>query len=103
MELDKIILSNRELRALRRVRKRKAISCRNMDVLRRSGLAREERYISPLRCWVCRITDRGNRYLDMQNRIRSDQRWTRTLSVIAIIVSLASLYVSILALQVKAG
>lgn len=101
MELDKIILSDRELQALRRVRRRKPVSVRNMEALRRRGLVREERYIPPLRCWICRITDHGKRYLDMQNRIRAEHRWTRMLSIIAIIVSIASLYVSILALQAQ--
>lgn len=98
MDYSKIYLSNREMRSLRFVRCGIPIRLKNAEYLRRCRLLEIVRPIPLFRVWACRLTDHGERYIDHLNRERSDRRWTRALSIIAILVSLASLYVSILSI-----
>ena len=98
MDYTKLFISNSEIRSLRRVRRKKPIRLKNAEFLRKCGMVEIVRPIPPLRVWICRMTDHGNRYLDHVNRARSDRRWTRALSIIAILISIAALYVSILSI-----
>ena len=100
--LSSVHLSNRELRALRRVKRRLPISARCANVLRRISFVDVQSTFCFSRFCICRITDSGLRFLDFKNSERSDRRWTRSIAVISALISLAALIVSVVSLLLSA-
>lgn len=100
--LSSVHLSNRELRALRRVKRRLPISARCANVLRRISFVEVQSTLCFSLFCICRITDSGLRFLDFKNSERSDRRWTRTLAVISALISLSALIVSVVSLLLSA-
>ena len=101
-DFSSVHLSNREMRALRRVKRRLPITARSADVLRRISFVDVQSTLCFSRFCKCRITDIGIRFLDFKNTERSDRRWTRSIAVISALISLAALIVSVVSLLLSA-
>ena len=102
VDLNAFHLSNREMRALRRVRKKLFISFKNAEVLRKCGFAVT---VCPMlfgKVCKCRLTDVGIRYLDAKNLERAERIWNRSMSIISVLTATAALIVSVLSLLLSA-
>lgn len=103
-DIVNIVLTKKEYRNLLRLKRGRTIEQVSFDQLRKlgfvdtevtkweNGVAKEFKY---------RISPDGLRYIQHMRNVRSEQRWTRWLAIIAIAISLASLVVSALALMLQ--
>lgn len=94
MDFDKIVLSNRDFRRLKKSSS-KEIDVENDDMLITLDFIEECRTHVPgyagIPTGMARITKTGNLYLEYEKRKNREYRVTRTISVVALIVSILSL------------